>query len=43
MSFVENAGDWVANTASDAWEATTGFFENTGNAVGNFFSELFSW
>lgn len=42
-SFVETAGEWITDTASDAWEATTDFAENAANAVGEFFSGLFSW
>ena len=34
----EEAGDWIAETANDAWNATTGFFED----VGGFFCALFA-
>lgn len=41
--FVEDAGEWIADTASNAWDVTTDFFIDTGNAIGDFISGLFSW
>ena len=41
-SLVE-AGQWVADAASDIWLSTKDFAENAVDAVGNFFSGVFDW
>ena len=36
---VVDAGEWIGETASNAWDATTNFIEDTGKAVGGFFED----
>lgn len=36
---VADAGEWIGETASNAWDATTNFIEDTGKAVGGFFED----
>ncbi len=37
-----DVSEWISDTASDVWDATTDFFEDVGSAVGGFFSGLFA-
>jgi hypothetical protein len=40
---IKGAANWVANTASDVWDLTTGDISEAGSAIGDVASTAWNW